>query len=137
MLFRSLARSASKVQSDLKQRFITLAWPELQKSAISGMGFHIQWLRLLRPKATHVERAQRGPLCRGGIVAPAVHHVWAWGSRAEVPPRSPVLPVLLPVQISGELKVPVPGENKRQWDRNWAPEVPSGSTGPGTGTSGH
>ena len=61
------------------------------------------------------------------------------GSTAEVTGTSgvPVLPVLLPVQISGELKVPVPGENKRQWDRNWAPEVPSGSTGPGTGTSGH
>ena len=33
----------------------------ITKSAMSGMGFHIEWLRLSRPEATHVERAQRGP----------------------------------------------------------------------------
>ena len=54
-----LAQSA-KVQGDLKHRFITLAWPEVQNPPCLGMGFRMEWLRLSRPEATHVERELRG-----------------------------------------------------------------------------
>ena len=70
-----LARSA-KVQSDLKQRFITLAWPETQKSAMSGMGFHMLWLRLSRGHARRdaCRESSEGAPMRGWLVEPAVHH---------------------------------------------------------------
>ena len=64
MQHHMLARSAKRVQSDLKQRFITLAWPELQKSAILwAWGPHAvaETLEGACPRQTHVERAQRGP----------------------------------------------------------------------------
>ena len=50
----------AKVQIDLKQMFITLAWPEVQNPPCLGMGFRMEWLRLSRPEATHVERELRG-----------------------------------------------------------------------------
>ena len=49
---------------------------------------------------------------------------------------APVLPVLLPVQNSGGTQGSSTQNIKRKLDRNWAPEVPSGSTGQVTGTSG-
>ena len=75
MQHRMLAGSA-KVQSYLKQEFINYTGvARITKSAMSGMGFHMLWLRLSRPEATHVERAQRGALCEGGFVEPVACHV--------------------------------------------------------------
>ena len=74
-----LARSA-KVQSDLKQEFITLAWPELQKSTMSGHGVPHAVAETLAARGDACRESSEGAPMRGWLRKSVVRHVWAWGS---------------------------------------------------------
>ena len=107
-------REALKVQSDLKQRFITLAWPELQKSAMLwAWGPHAvaETLEGACLGQTHVERAQGAPR-RGWLEEPVLHH-----DRHGDPPRQGVVLVEVTLPRLGSLGVFSNGPRQRIVER--------------------